>query len=46
MSHTPDVDTEETADTALGTLLSAVRQLPQAGMFVMVDVTEVAVSGG
>ncbi len=34
VTHTPDVLTDETADTAFGLLLCAVRQLPQADRFV------------
>ena len=34
VTNTPDVLTEETADTAFGLLLCAVRQLPQADRFV------------
>ena len=34
VTNTPDVLTEEVADTALGLLLSTVRQLPQADRFV------------
>ena len=33
VTHTPDVLTEETADTAFGLLLNAVRQLPRAERF-------------
>jgi lactate dehydrogenase-like 2-hydroxyacid dehydrogenase len=34
VTHTPDVLNEEVADTAMGLLLSTVRQLPQADRFV------------
>ena len=33
VTNTPDVNTEEVADTAMGMLLSTVRQLPQADRF-------------
>jgi lactate dehydrogenase-like 2-hydroxyacid dehydrogenase len=34
VTNTPDVNTEEVADTAMGMLLSTVRQLPQADRFI------------
>ncbi len=34
VTHTPDVPTEEVADTAVGLLLAAIREFPQADCFV------------
>ena len=34
VTHTPDVLTEEVADTAIGLLLCTVRELPQAERYV------------